>query len=297
MEKIKIGIYGLGKISHRVIQGIQCSKNSELYAVCSRSQIKANEFQKKYQAQRAYTSYEEMLKDESVDLVYICTPNYLHKEHILKALSANQNVICEKPMCLSSKDLKECFELAKERHCFLMEAHKTVFTPLNQAIFQKIQDGEIGKVIAIEAQYATRLEEEISSWHFDKPGAGCMYDIGVYPICFANFMANSSIHTTKRLKDQALIAYENGCIAHIATSWDCTMENTSHIYGSKGTITYANFWKSDHAYMNGTELKVEQASDFTGEIEHAATCIQKGLLESPIMSQRASQEILKVLEN
>lgn len=297
MDKMKIGVYGLGKISHRVIQGIQFSKNSELYALCSRSQNKANEYKKRYQAKQAYASYEEMLKDERVDLVYICTPNYLHKEHILKALSANKHVICEKPMCLSSEDLKECFDYSKEKKCFLMEAHKTVFTPLNQTIFQRIQEGEIGEVISIEAQYATRLEESISSWHFDKPGAGCMYDIGVYPICFANFMANSPIHVIKRLKDQALIEYENGCIAHIATSWTCTMENTAHIYGSKGEITYANFWKSDIAMMNGKELKVEQASDFTGEIEHAASCIQKGLVESPIMSQQASQAILKVLES
>ncbi len=297
MKKIKIAVYGLGKISNRVIQGIQCSKNAELYCVCSRSQEKANTYKKQYQAKKAYVSYEEMLQDKEIDLVYICTPNYLHKEHILKALSFYKNVVCEKPMCLSISDLKECFTLSKQNHCFLMEAHKTVFTPLNQLIFQKIQAGEIGEIVSIEAQYATRLEETISSWHFDQAGAGCMYDIGVYPICFANFMANRSIHTIKRLKDHALIEYENGCIAHIATSWSCTMENKAHIYGTKGTISYSNFWKNDCATINGKELKVNQASDFTGEIEHAATCIQKGWIESPIMSQEASAQILKVIEN
>lgn len=292
---IRIGVYGLGKISYRVIQGILYANNADLYAVCSSRLEKANAFKEEYGARKAYDSYEKMLQDANLDMVYICTPNYLHAKHIQMALNNHKHVVCEKPMCVSSKELNACFDYAKKQNCFLMEAHKTVFTPLNQKLFEIISNGQIGQVKSIDAQYATRLTETISGWHFNKPGSGCMFDIGVYPICYANRMANSSILKVSRFQDEALIEYENGCVAHIATSWDVDMENTAHIYGTKGSVTCKNFWKNTELVMNDKKIVVEQKSDFTGEIEHACTCIESRMIESPVMSRNASLEILKVI--
>ena len=292
---IRIGIYGLGKISRRVIQGVLSSNNACLYAVCSSSIEKANIFKKEYQAEKAYDNYERMLEDRNLDLVYICTPNYLHTKHIQIALSYRKHVVCEKPMCVSTKELNDCFDYAKRQNCFLMEAHKTVFTPLNQKLFEMISNEELGEIKSIDAQYATRLTEQISDWHFNQAGDGCMFDIGVYPICYANRMANSSIFRVSRFQDEALIEYENGCVAHIATSWNVDMENTAHIYGTKGSISCKNFWKNTEAAVNGSKITVVQESDFTGEIEHACTCIENGMIESPAMSRKASLEILKVI--
>lgn len=108
-------------------------------------------------------------------------------------------------------------------------------------------------------------------------------------------MANSSILKVSRFQDEALIEYENGCVAHIATSWDVDMENTAHIYGTKGSVTCKNFWKNTELVMNDKKIVVEQKSDFTGEIEHACTCIESRMIESPVMSRNASLEILKVI--
>lgn len=294
---IQIGVYGLGKISRRVILGIKYASNAQLYALCSSSLEKARSFQEEYGAKKVYTEYEEMLQDANLDLVYICTPNYLHAQHIEKALMHHKHVLCEKPMCVTSNELNSCFDLAHQQNCFLMEAHKTVFTPLNQLIFQRIHSGEIGKVKSIDAQYASQLNEKISDWHYHKPGAGCMFDIGVYPICYANYMANSPIKHSTRYQEEALIEYENGCVAHIATSWQANMENTAHIYGTKGMIVCKNFWKNTEAYINNEKVEVSMHSDFTGEIEHACACIEKGWIESPVLSRMASLEILKVIEN
>ena len=202
---IQIGVYGLGGISRRVIQGILFSCNANLCAVCSSSIEKAKAFKEEYGAEKAYDSYEEMLKDANLDMVYICTPNYLHAKHIQIALSHRKHVVCEKPMCVSTEELNDCFDYAKRQNCFLMEAHKTVFTPLNQKLFEMISNEELGEVKSIDAQYATRLAEQISDWHFNQVGAGCMFDIGVYPICYANRMANSSIFRVSRFQDEALI--------------------------------------------------------------------------------------------
>ena len=110
---IHVGIMGLGQIAHRVAKGICYAENAELYAVGSRSLEKAREFQRLYGAQKIYDSYERLLQDPQVEMVYICTPNHLHFEHIQNALRHGKHVLCEKPLVANAEQLKECFQLAR----------------------------------------------------------------------------------------------------------------------------------------------------------------------------------------
>ena len=309
---LNIGLVGIGKIADRVALGIEYASKGKLYAVASRSLDKAKMFASKYHVDKYYDNYIEMLEDEKVDIIYICTPNILHKEQIMLALKYHKHVICEKPMVLKLEDLDECFKFARKQKCFLMEAHKTVFTCLNTYLFEKINEGIIGKIKYIEAQYATNVlpsKKEISSWHFSKEGGGCLYDIGVYPLAYANYFANSKIvdfHTMQHKVDDifcdqghAMITYENGIMAHIVTSWQCDMINIAYIYGELGYIECHNFWKNTQAILHkdGKNILIEKQmkSDFTPEIEYAINCIEKGLLESDIMGYRQSYDILKII--
>lgn len=258
---MKIGVLGLGKISRRVIQGILYSEEGELYAVASRDLAKAQAYQKEFHAEKAYDSYEALCQDEKVELIYICTPNPLHKEHILLCLAHHKHVICEKPMVTKRADLQACFAYARQQHCFLMEAHKTVCTPLNQTLMQMIREGAIGNLQMIDARYCSYLDVEtsgISSWCLTRDG-GCFYDIGVYPVAYANAFAQSDItdmQVSKRRsaqgyisQAQALLKYANGIMAHVVSSWDCDMENKGYLYGDKGYIVCENFWKNTVAYL------------------------------------------------
>lgn len=309
---LSFGILGLGKIADRVAKGIEYAKNGELVAVSSRNIDKAKAFAYKYHADIFYDNYIDMLQDDRVDIIYICTPNILHKEHIMLALKYHKHVICEKPMVLNLEDLDECFAYARKQNCFLMEAHKTVFTPLNIYLLEKINEGIIGEIKYIEAQYASNVlssQKKISSWHYDKEGGGCLYDIGVYPIAYANYFASSKIKEYGLIQhkvddtfcDQAhaMITYENGIMAHIATSWQCDMVNTAYIYGELGYIECHNFWKNTQAILVKDEKRIliekEMKSDFTGEIEHAINCIEKGWIESNIMGYEQSANILRII--
>ena len=115
---MNIGILGLGKISKRVANGIIHAKDGVLYGVASRNIEKAEAFQKECHAIKAYGSYEDLCLDDAIELIYICTPNHLHKEHIMLCLKHHKHVICEKPMLTNREDLKECFDYAKQQHCF-----------------------------------------------------------------------------------------------------------------------------------------------------------------------------------
>lgn len=308
---IRIGLIGLGTIAHRIAKGIEYSENANLYAVVSRDERKASQFKVEHPFEKHYLTLEELLKDSLVDLVYIATPNPLHKKHITLSLQARKHVLCEKPMLMNQKDLSYCFDLARENGVFLMEAQKTVFTPLNQKILEIINDGTIGKVHLIEAQNANDLllsKREVSPWHFEKDGGGCLYDIGVYPISYCNLMATSNLDNVSIMYQgeqfikhvQANLLYENGVMAHIASSWICPMENRAIIYGEKARIVCKNYWKNTEAVLieNGIETKIQVSmkSDFTPEIDHACKCIKQGKLESSIFGYHQSSEVLKVID-
>lgn len=309
---MKLGIIGLGHIAHRVAQGIQYAKNAQLYAVASRCADKAETFKNTYGADIAYSDYETMLKDTNVEMVYICTPNMLHKEHIMQALSHHKHVICEKPFVSSMEQLKECFTYARKQNCFLMEAEKTLFTPLNQQLKKMIDDGVIGKIRYIEAGYGADMkfsDDDMQSWLFRKEDGGSFYDVGVYPICYANYFADASLRHVQIMKRcaltgcdlmaQGMLSYENGVMGYVRSSWNMDFDNRAIIYGERGHIVTENFWKNREAFITcgdeTTTIQVEMKSDFTGEIEHAVECAEAGMLQSLILGEKQSEEIMKVL--
>ncbi len=312
---LNFGIIGIGNIAHRVAKGILCSPKANLYAVTSRSIENAERFKEQYGAEKAYGSYEELLKDSLVNAVYICTPNALHFDQIKLCLSYGKHVICEKPMVANEDQMKTLFAEAKSRGCFLMEAEKTMFTPLNVKLKQMIQAGVIGKLQAIRAEYSYDVLEEVESshWVLGEEMGGSAYDIGVYPISFSHFFANAKMQELKVEKVthpeypcdfgmQADIRYENGIYGFLKTNWFYTAEHkgSAILAGETGYIEVPAFWKSTKAYLhkdgNVEEISVEMESDFEGEVTHAAECIENGLLESPVLGEEMSLEIIRVVE-
>lgn len=310
----KFGIIGLGNIAHRVAKGILCSPKVNLYAVASRNIENAEKFKEEYGAEKAYGSYEEMLSDGQVDVVYICTPNALHYDQIRLCLSYGKHVICEKPMVENEEQIRTLFEEARKQNCFLMEAEKTMFTPLNVTLKKMIQGGIIGKLQAIRAEYSYDVLPEVPEghWVMKNPMGGCSYDVGVYPISFSHFIADAKMKDLKVEKIKrsgyecdfgmrADIVYENGVYGFLQSTWLYTPEykGSAVLAGENGYIEVPAFWKGTKAYLHKDgkveEITVEMESDFEGEVSHAAECIEKGLLESPVLGEEMSIEIVHIL--
>lgn len=310
-----VGILGLGNIANRVAKGVLCSEKASLYAVASRKIENAKSFADKYGAKTYYGSYNEMLKDSEVDLVYICTPNAFHYEQIKLCLSYGKHVICEKPMVKNEMQVRELFAFARDKGCFLMEAEKTMFTPLNRKIKKMITEGTIGKLHTIRAQYCSDGLDGLPEdhWVLGEDFGGCTYDIGVYPICVAHFYADSKM---KEFQAEAVknpefkcdfgmdadVFYENGIYATVRSNWFYQAENKGKavLVGEKGYFEIPAYWKGNKAYLHKegqvTEIVVDMESDFEGEITHAIECIEEGLTESPILGEEMSVEIIRVAE-
>ena len=310
-----IGILGLGNIANRVAKGVICSHKACLYTVASRDVDNAKNFAKKYGASCYYGNYEEMLNDKNVDMVYICTPNAFHYDQIRLCLSHGKHVICEKPMVKNEAQVRELFAMAREQGCFLMEAEKTMFTPLNKKIKSMIEDGMIGKLHTIRAQYCSEGLDglPLDHWVLEEEFGGCTYDIGVYPICAAHFYANSQMKEfqVEVVKNpdfkcdfgmDADIFYENGIYATVKSNWFYQAENKGKcvLVGDKGYIVIPAYWKGNKAFLHKdgmvTEIVVDMKSDFEGEVTHAVECIESGLKESPILGEKMSVEIIRIAE-
>ena len=313
---INFGIVGLGNIAHRVAKGIVCSNQANLYAVASRNKEKAEIFKETYAAKVAYGSYDNLLCDPQIDVVYICTPNQFHYEQIKMCLEFGKHVMCEKPMVETQKQVKELFELARNKKCFLMEAQKTMFTPLNEKIKCLIDQGMIGKLCTIRAEFSNDVLKDVESdhWVLEKNMGGASYDIGGYPISVSHFFAGAKIKEfyVEKISHpdyecdfgiKADVFYENGVYSCLESNWFYTPENKGKaiLIGTDGYIEIPAFWKSNKAYLykNGLkeEISVEMESDFEGEVSHVANCVENGILESPILGEEMSLAIIKILEN
>ncbi|MBQ7888207.1 MAG: Gfo/Idh/MocA family oxidoreductase [Erysipelotrichaceae bacterium] len=306
---IRFGILGPGKISHRFVKGMKDVSGAKITAAASRDFNKAEEFCELYQIEKAYGSYEEMLKDKDVDAVYIATPPFVHKEQIMMCLKAGKHVLCEKPLMKTSKEARECFDLAKGKGLLLMEATKGVFTPTFLKIKELMEEGTIGKVSYLEASYCYDGKFDENHWvmHQNLAGGG-MYDVGIYPLSAIVGLLGTEMTELKRMdlacKDclgmtQLLIKY-NDVMASVRGAITVATDNTFRIYGDIGSIECEHFWKGHDLSVKINDHKefyhFDFESEFTFEIQHFVECIQKGLSESPVLSEEVSCFMLDVMD-
>ncbi len=145
-KRIKWGILGTGRIAHTFATALQVVTNSELAAVGSRDMEKAIQFASEFQIPKAYGSYEELVSDPEIDVVYIATPHNLHETNTLLALNHHKHVLCEKPMGVNLQESMRMIEKAKTENRFLMEALWSRFLPNIIKTKAIVASGEIGEV-------------------------------------------------------------------------------------------------------------------------------------------------------
>lgn len=182
---VRVGIIGAGSIArHAHIPGYQAQKDVELAAICDVVPGKAAEMAAEHDIPSAYDGCEEMLEEEELDAVSVCTPNFAHKETTLMALEAGLHVLCEKPIAMNLQEGREMVESAQERGLVLQVGLHQRFTPEVQTLKRFVDAGELGDIYYGEATYMRR--RGIPSWGvFTQKkfqGGGALIDIGVHTL-------------------------------------------------------------------------------------------------------------------
>lgn len=308
---IRFGIIGCGKITERFLKGCAEVADVEVIAAASRDMKKAQLYADHHGIKSAYGSYEALCADNEVDAVYIATPPFTHYAIAKMALLSDKHVLCEKPFVANEQEVKELFEIARNRGCMIMEAMKAVFLPTTIQVKSWLSQGRIGNLKYAEAGYCYNAPFEEDHWVYDpvRMGGG-MLDVGVYAIAYLNEVIGHEVTQSVSMITKAqtgcdafmqiLLAYANGVQASVRAALSVNTRNIAYFYGTEGYIEIDNFWKSRSATLfrdNETAevFTLDFPSEFKFQIEHFTDCIKKGTCESPVMSEHASLAIIRLI--
>lgn len=312
IKSIKWGIVGLGNIAHKFANELHLVDRAELVAVASRNKEKAETFAHMYNCPKAYDSYEAIMKDDKIDILYIATPHNSHAELSLLALENNKHVLCEKPIALNYQDAEKMIAASKKHNKFFMEAFWTRFNPSFKAAFEDIKKGELGQIHYINADFAFSANEKNKSRLFDlKLGGGSLMDIGVYPLFLAytllgipeKIYAQSIFHPSGVDTQTAMILQYPGAQAILYSGICHTSNMKAIISGTEGRINLDTIWYMTESYTlikNNTETKYSLPTNgigYTYEIEECHQCIQNNLIESQLWSHQNSLDLIKIVDD
>lgn len=309
---MKTAILGAGKIAGTLAVTMRALAEVECYAVASRSLEKAQNFAKEYGFQKAYGSYEEMLADEEVELVYIATPHSHHYEHMKLCIKAGKHVLCEKAFTTTKAQAQEIFRLAKERNVLVTEAIWTRYMPSRKIINDLLAEGAIGEVRTLTANlsYAVSDRERIIR---PELAGGALLDVGVYTLNFAlmhfgNRIARkqSVVHLTETGVDGQnviTLSYEDGRLAVLNSGIYGMSDRQGIFYGSKGWMVVDNINDplevkiyNEKRELCRTVSMPEQINGYEYEILETIDCIRKGQRECPSMKHEETLEVMEMMD-
>jgi predicted dehydrogenase len=309
---IRWGIVGAGNIAHSFAKDLALVADNRLCAVGSRSLNKASEFAETYGAEHAFGSYEELFKSDVVDVVYIATPHTSHADLSIRAMDYNKHVLCEKPMGINSAEVKLMLDKASEKKVFLMEALWTRFNPTIKKVKQLIDDGEIGTIAYLKADFAFYGLDRDESGRVLNPhlAGGSVLDIGIYPIFLSYLLlgmpktitAQAQFHKTGVESQTAMIFEYENAQALLFSGLASNSEMKAEIAGSSGTLFINPRWHEASSYVLEKEGDSELftlekiGKGYTYEIEEVASCINNGGLESTLWSHQNTRDLCTLLD-
>lgn len=246
-QSIRWGIIGTGFIAGEFAKGLKSVPQAQLLGVASRKAANAQTFSQIFGIPRFYRSCEELVQDPEIDVVYIGTPNHTHKDLSLLCLAAGKPILCEKPFTINAAQAQEVITFARREKLFCMEAMWMRFMPLVQQVKTMIEQGEIGQVRMLTANFGYVVNTNSSS-HVNtlEQGGGVLLDRGIYGLSLAYYLLGepSGIQTQANLLDTGvdeqsavLLNYTQGALAVLAQSLSTESSNQAMIMGSKGRIT------------------------------------------------------------
>ncbi|MEU8237202.1 Gfo/Idh/MocA family oxidoreductase [Actinoplanes missouriensis] len=312
-QKVRWGILGPGGIASTFAADLPLVEGAELAAVGSRSRATAEAFAQRHGFARAHGSYAELAADDGVDIVYIATPHAFHFEAAMLCVEAGKAVLVEKPITLDLASAAQLIQAARTRGVFLMEAMWMRCNPAIRKIAELVDEGAIGWVSAVHADFG--LQGPFAASHRLRDpelGGGALLDLGVYPIHLAHMLlgspasAHAWAHLTPERVDEntgVLLGYEAGAVAALTCSINGASRNAASITGTDGRIDLPpGFFVPRTFTLNRPDRAPEtfefafEGSGYQFEAAEAQRCLLAGELESPLVSQATTLEVMALLD-
>jgi predicted dehydrogenase len=309
MDKINWAILGPGTIGEDFAKAIT-EVNGSIYAVGARSLEKAEKFASNYNVEKVYGSYNEMLKDDKIDVVYISTPHSNHYEYIMESLKNNKHVLCEKSITVNSTQLSEIVSLAKENNLIVSEAMTIYHMPLYKKLRDLVDKGKLGKIKMIQVNFGSLKEYDVTNRFFSPDLAGgALLDIGTYALSFTRYFLSSQpeeiLTTVKKFEtgvdEQSGIILKNPDdeMALVSLTMRAKQPKRGIVCGELAYITVENFPRADKAtitYPDGSVEVVEEGDTSKAlvyEVEDMNNCIKKKNKDDTL---RLSVDVMNIMD-
>ncbi len=309
---MKIGVLGTGWIVHPITKTLKGMSNMECYAIASRTKERGEQAAKEFGYEVGYGSYEELVADPAVELVYVATPHSRHYEDMKLCIAAGKNVLCEKAFTLNAAQAAEIKRLANEMGVYVAEAIWTRYQPSRNMINDMIAGGIIGNVRTLTANlsYAMSHKERI---YKPELAGGALLDIGVYGINFAMMHFGDEIERIESSvqmmetgvdgMESITMFFKDGRMAVLTHSAYGRSDRKGIFYGDEGYMIVENINnpQSISVYDQGDNLVKfvavpEQITGYEYQFEEAAECIAEGRLESKSMPLDDSIRVMQVMD-
>ena len=314
-KQFKWAIVGTGYIANRFAQGMRAVPDAVLSAVVSRHKESAESFAARYGCTATYTDYEEMLQNSGIDIVYLGLPNDMHYPYIMTALKQGIPVLSEKPLVDTVKQTEAVFQMAKEKHLFVMEGMWTRCFPVVKRVRKWLREGAIGTPMTVNVSFD--IKPDMDDWQPWKAGllhaGGSLRDVGIYSVAVANMVfpgeplqVYSLCHSNGEVDDASrlFIDYGDGKSAYAAGAFNQLGDTTARITGSEGRISFGpEFWDPSAAFLERNDGTTEQftlpfeETGFQYEIMAVQEALRNGQLECADFTHDESRIIAKIIED
>ena len=306
----RFGIIGAGSIAEKFCQAVKLTEDAAVAAVSSKQEERAEKFAQRNGIEKFYGNYEEMLTREKPDAVYIATTNNYHFENIMLCLRQGIPVLCEKPMFMTEKEAKEAFDLAREKHVFMMEGMWSRFLPCIQKARSWVESGKVGRIHLANYTGGINVPEEHRIFNKEL-GGGALYDLMVYPVEILMYLINQPLLQVRSnliygtggvdVTDSMLLQFET-CQASCQVTAHSRIPSPCNIYGSKGYIRIEQTQRAsavelyDGQFCLAEKFESPVENGFEYEIEEVGRCVRAGRTESEVMPWKDTLRCAEMFE-
>jgi predicted dehydrogenase len=310
-NRVGYAVVGLGKFAlNQILPNFQDSKKSKLVAVVSGDAAKAQRVAKQYNLAPGsiynYENFDSIKNNAAVQVVYIITPNNLHREFVERTARAGKHVLCEKPLATNSADCQKMINACKAANVKFMVAYRAQFEPFNLEVIRLLRSGQYGKIVNIVADHGRPIDpsEPSDEWRLKKAvaGGGPLPDIGIYSLNACRYltgeepieisaMVNQPKDNPKfREVEQSVVwtmRFPSGALTTCTSSYDFSEAKRYTVFCENGHIDldpatdyYRHHLTVQEKAPEGAsyktvqkELPLKEGNQFAAQLDHMSECV------------------------
>jgi predicted dehydrogenase len=308
------GILGTGRIAHSFASDLRLLPDAERVAVGSRAQARADAFADQYDIPHRHGSYEALVADPDVDVVYVASPHSEHARHATLALEVGKHVLCEKPLTINEAQAERLIATARAENRFLMEALWTRFFPVMDDVRHLVETGALGDLHLLQADIGVVHPFDPTHRLYDPAlGGGALLDLGIYPLSLAfdlfgppDTVVSDAVIGETGVDEQCsvLFRYDDGRQVTWQASLHADPGRTFTLSGTEGRLHGERAWWKGapvvHTDPDGsvrdTYARPFEGTGYQFEAAHVMNCLREGRTESPVMPLEESRAFLRTMD-